>query len=214
MSKHCKYVEPNCVICTQAENCPFQNKEGSRKCKRKFKCSPSFMVINEKDKKDKKDDIIKILIILILIVILMLLMTMCAVKYQDTDLNEIIETVGLEFEDGDVWDGTMPENGGSRGNSESIEFPGYSELYSSKDKPVVLVNPSVNTVYMVYEILDIRGTVIYTTKAIKPGYTTEVDLSEYLQRGEHELTFVTKTFDVIDKSACNGTTQQVKVIID
>lgn len=124
------------------------------------------------------------------------------------------DTPNLEFEQGDDWDGNMPSNGEqSEVNTESIEIPGYAELYISSENPEIqLINPEGNTVYFIYTIKE-NDVVIYETKAIEPNKMISLNLQELLEVGEHNLSFVISTYDVETQAACNGATQDVKVTV-
>lgn len=126
-----------------------------------------------------------------------------------------LDTPTLKFEQGSDWDGNMPQNGEqSKENAESIEIPGYSELYvSSKSPNIQLINPTGNTVYFVYTLLE-NDTVIYETKAIAPDKMLEVNLKELLSIGTHTISFQISTYDVETQAACNGATQEVQVIVN
>lgn len=121
----------------------------------------------------------------------------------------------LEIADGQEWNGKLPQNGEqSRASSESIEIPGYAEMYLDKDnKEILLINPKGNTVYFVYTVNDESGNKIYETKAIEPNKAVSVNLYDELKVGEHKLSFVIATYDIETKAPCNGATQEVTVII-
>ena len=108
----------------------------------------------------------------------------------------------------------MPSNGQqSEGSSESIEIPGYSNLYVSSESPeILLINPDENTVYFVYTISK-DNEVIYETKAIAPNKTISVNFKELLPVGEHDLTFQISTYDIETQAPCNGATQKVSMTI-
>lgn len=124
------------------------------------------------------------------------------------------DTPDLEIAQGSDWDGNMPSNGEqSKANTDTIEIPGYSELYVSSENPSIqLINPELNTVYFVYTITE-NDTVIYETKAIEPNKMVEVNLQELLSKGEHNLKFQISTYDIETQASCNGATQDVKVIV-
>lgn len=129
--------------------------------------------------------------------------------------NNIVEiSNNLEFEEGSDWDGNMPSNGEqSKANSESIEIPGYAELYVSSENPEIqLINPENNTVYFIYTIKE-NNKIIYETKAIEPNKMISLNLKEILEVGEHNLSFVISTYDIETQAPCNGATQDVKVTV-
>lgn len=125
------------------------------------------------------------------------------------------DTPSLEFEQGSDWDGNMPQNGEqSKANSESIEIPGYSKLYVSSESPTIqLINPTGNTVYFVYTILE-NDSIVYESKAIEPSKMIYANLKELLPVGTHDVTFKISTYDTETQAACNGATQEVQVTIN
>lgn len=125
------------------------------------------------------------------------------------------DTPSLEFEQGSDWDGNMPQNGEqSKANSESIEIPGYANLYvSSKNPNIQLINPTGNTVYFVYTLLE-NDTTIYESKAIEPDKMINVNLKEMLPIGTHTISFKISTYDVETQAACNGATQEVTITVN
>ena len=134
--------------------------------------------------------------------------------FKNMDTNAVAKD-GLDIEDGADWDGSMPTNGKASGaNTDSIEIPGYANLYVTKSNPnVQLINPTENTVYFVYDIKE-GDKVIYSTKALPPDRMVEVPLGELLDVGEHDLTFAISCYDVEDQSGCNGANQSVKVTVE
>ena len=209
MGKHYKLIEPDCNICTKADSCKYYQEVGSKNCKKNFVCKPGILYVPEKEKKNTG---VKILLLIIIILLLLLLLVTCSSRLGDRDLAIITAKGGLQFEDDIAWDGLLPENGGSQSSEETITFPGYSEIYASKDSTTALINPEENTVYMVYEI-EYNGAVIYQTKAIKPGNKVDVNLAELLPIGSYDVTFNINTYNIADEAVCNGVTQVVKVII-
>lgn len=136
------------------------------------------------------------------------------VFYNKPNNNNSDPSTNLDFENGSEWNGEMPQNGEqSKANSESIEIPGYADLYVSEENPEIqLINPKGNTVYFVYTISE-GDKVIYETKAIEPNKMVSVNLKELLSKGEHNLSFAIATYDVKNQTACNGATQDVTVTV-
>lgn len=156
-----------------------------------------------------------ILIPIILLFVLIGVIITCLVMFNKPNKNEdITPTENLEIEQGSEWDGEMPQNGEqSKANAESIEIPGYADLYVSTESPEIqLINPEGNTVYFVYTISE-GDNVIYETKAIEPNKMVSVNLKELLSNGEHNLSFAISTYDVTTQTACNGATQDVTVTV-
>lgn len=133
-----------------------------------------------------------------------------------TRTNDVIvdDTPDLEFEDGTDWNGELPQNGEqSKANAESIEIPGYADLFVSTENPEIqLINPEGNTVYFVYSIYE-EDKLIYETKAIEPNKMVSVNLKEILSTGEHKLSFAISTYDIKTQNACNGANQEVNVTV-
>ena len=127
----------------------------------------------------------------------------------------ISNTSSLEFEQGSDWDGNMPQNGKqSKANTDSIEIPGYANLYVSSENPnIQLINPTGNTVYFVYTLLE-NDTTIYESKAIEPDKMINVNLKELLPIGTHTISFKISTYDVETQAACNGATQEVTITVN
>ena len=166
-----------------------------------------------KDKKNIKKLIIPIIVVLLLII--GLIVGVFISKNNSTQSNPNKNTNKLDIESGSDWDGNMPQNGEqSESNAESIEIPGYSELYVSTENPTIqLINPDGYTVYFVYTILEGQD-VVYETKAIEPNKMVEVNLKELLEKGEHNLSFVISTYDIETQAGCNGATQEVKLVVN
>lgn len=154
------------------------------------------------------------LIPIIIFIILGIFIVIGVTSFKPNSNSNKIEKPTLEFEEGEDWDGDMPSNGQqSEGSSESIEIPGYSNLYVSSESPeILLINPDKNTVYFVYTISK-DNEVIYETKAIAPNKTISVNFKELLPVGEHDLTFQISTYDIETQAPCNGATQKVSMTI-
>lgn len=123
---------------------------------------------------------------------------------------------GLEIEEGNDWDGNMPENGeknDTKAVQESITIPGYADLYVSEESPnIQLINPSDNSVYLIYTIKE-GDNVIYETKAIENGKMVNVNMFKLLSKGKHELSFIITTYDIKTQAPCNGATQTVSLTV-
>lgn len=132
----------------------------------------------------------------------------------DVAANPVNDSVNLEFENGSDWDGSMPQNGEqSQASAESIEIPGYANLYVSTSNPEIqLINPEGNTVYFIYTIMNGDET-LYETKAIEPNKMVSLNIKDLLDVGEYNLSFVISTYDVETQTPCNGATQEVTVTV-
>ena len=120
----------------------------------------------------------------------------------------------FEVEEGDDWDGNMPQNGETtQTDQESITIPGYANLFVSEDQPnIYLINPDENSVYLKYTIKE-GDEVVYETKAIENGKQVAVNMNELLSKGEHNLTFIISSYDIKTKAPCNGATQSVTLTV-
>ena len=164
--------------------------------------------VNSTSKNNTNKILIAICILLLLIIGLIVYLFVIRKPAADSQ-------AGLVVADGEDWDGSMPINGkNSEANVDSIEIPGYSDLYASKANPdIMLINPVNNTVYMVYTIMD-GDKEIFKTDAILPGKAVKAPLGTLLDLGSHDLTFGISCYDVDTQAACNGANQSVKVTIE
>lgn len=110
------------------------------------------------------------------------------------------------------WDGNLVKSGEIEGASvESIQIPGYADLvFNEKVTNIQLINPTNNTVYMIYQILE-GDTLLFETKGISPNKAVACDLGSLISEGTHTLTFKIATYDINTHEPCNGVTQTVKV---
>ena len=115
---------------------------------------------------------------------------------------------------GDEWDGILPGNDDKPTDmmTESIEIPGYSLLWVSKEEPeIILVNPTNNTVYFKYQIV-YKDEVILETDYLKPNSQIKADLYEKMNTpGTYDIKFIINTFDVETLAPCNGAVQDVSL---
>lgn len=119
----------------------------------------------------------------------------------------------LEFDAGEEdWNSELPVSGESRAASaESIAIPGYADIVLTEGMPEIsLINPTDNTVAMIYTIRDANG-LIFETKGISPGKMVACNLRNLIKEGENLLTFNIATYDLETFEPCNGATQRVKV---
>lgn len=113
----------------------------------------------------------------------------------------------------DITDHNETNNATSQASAYT-EFPGYVHLHLTEEQPYVyLTNPKGNTVYMVYTIYN-GEEIIYETDAIEPGKEIETNLREILEPGNYILKFVQSTYDITTQATCNGTNQEVDIIIE
>lgn len=162
---------------------------------------------------NKKDTFVEVkgrLLIIILLFGLLLGLLFCGlfVPMGETETPPIINVVG------DIWDGVLPGNDDKPTDmmTESIEIPGYSLLWVSKEEPdIILVNPTNNTVYFRYTI-KYNGEKILETDYLKPNSQISVNLYEKLNTpGTYDLEFIINTYDVETLAACNGAVQDVSL---
>ncbi len=107
------------------------------------------------------------------------------------NLKELANTV--------ISDGQVNNNDLFVGNTEYIEFAGYSFLYATENEPSVLLeNPESNDVYFTYEvILEETGEVILEeTGLIQPGTALPWEVFTCLEKGEHKVSFRVRTYDM------------------
>lgn len=163
---------------------------------------------NNEDKKKKKGKTIWIIILLIIIIILLLLRS-CA-------NGDITTPDFMKVEEGVEWDGNNPINGkNSKASSERFDVLSYSDIYLSEDNKFVnLINPEGNTVYFQYCITNEAGEVLTETDLIAPNSMVERDLYSVLSKGENELIFTIRTFDVKTQEPCTGVDLSVKIIVE
>ena len=109
---------------------------------------------------------------------------------------------------GDEWDGEMPTNNDKTPLTSSIEIPGYTFAYVSKDEQTIkLVNPERNTVYFKY-IISMNDETLVETEYIKPNSQIDVNMYEKISTpGEYELNMYIATADVETNEPCTGANQ-------
>ena len=194
-------------------NIKNSNKYNELKIKTFYIRKGVIFFMENKNKNNKK---VIIGIIVAILLLTSIVIGLCISKGNSNSSNQQNNepTNKLEIEQGDDWDGSLPTNGEqSQATAESIEIPGYSELYVNKENPnIQLINPEGNTVYFVYTIKE-NEKIIYETKAIEPNKMVDVNLKDMLSIGEHNLSFIISTFDIETQAACNGATQEVKVVV-
>lgn len=119
-----------------------------------------------------------------------------------------------EIADGEKWDGQLPINGKEQeASTESIEIPGYAELYANAENPnIQLVNPDLNTVYFKYIIYE-NEKIIHETDLIRPGEKLDWNAYNDLTAGQHQVNMVINTFDINTQAPCNGAKQNVSITI-
>jgi hypothetical protein len=106
----------------------------------------------------------------IAVVATVIIITLCALALYNKCFDNAADIAMLPIASGELWNNENINGiGNSEGSQEYISIPGYSKLFSSKDKPdILLVNPLENTVYFQYAIYEGRQ-LIHKTELIKPG---------------------------------------------
>lgn len=102
------------------------------------------------------------------------------------------------------------------------EIPVFKSIVVSSDKPnVYLGNPEINDVYFRYKLTlksddqDVQDRVLYDNEAVvEPGRAFQVNLRELLDPGEYTVVIDISTFDLDTEEACNGATQEAKLIVN
>ena len=165
-------------------------------------------VDNKKDTFLEVKDRLLIIILLFGLLIGLIVGVCCIPVGEGPDAKPIINIVG------DLWDGELPGNDDKPTDmsAESIEIPGYSLLWVSKEDPeIILINPTSNTVYFKYQIV-YNGKVIYETDYLKPNAQLKANLYEKISTpGTYDLKFIINTFDVNTLAPCNGAMQDVSL---
>lgn len=119
----------------------------------------------------------------------------------------------LPVADADDWDGEWEKGETSTPEQETIEIPGYANLYANNEKPTInLINPDGNTVYFKYTIYN-GNELIYETDLIEPNKMIPWNAFETLAKGDYELTFTISCYDINTQAGCNGANQTVKISI-
>lgn len=153
----------------------------------------------------------------IILLTLAVLIVGCAIFFiakesKDNNLSDNF-TDDFKIDDSEVdWDGNLAKSGEiEEASAEFIQIPGYADLvFTDKVTDVQLINPTDNTVYMVYQIFE-GDTPIFETKGISPSKAVECNLGSLISEGVHMLTFKISTYDIDTHEPCNGATQTVKV---
>lgn len=98
-------------------------------------------------------------------------------------------------------------------SKETITFSGYGEYMVSKDNPKIeLANPEVNTVTMIFSIIDKETKeIIAKTNKINPGEFVYVNVVDYYKKpGNYEVTISTETYSS-DGQQMNGMNQEMAI---
>ena len=174
----------------------------------------------------------------LLILILILLLVRCeredygasAEIFKEQRGRESPEYIMPELAEGVTdWDRSLYTSDTEHGSmNESIAIPGYSNLVLSKDNPSVsLINPTDNSVYMVYSIFE-NGERLFETGAIGPDKALDLNLYELLASQEvsdmlpkdsdgasskRHIVFKISTYDIDTFEPCNGASMEVCVTI-
>ena len=145
-------------------------------------------------------------VILLLLLLLIIFMTAFKACNGNVPIDDVSKP--LEFEQNMPIADMEPE-----AIVEMIDIPGFTDLQISDSNPSIkLKNPENNTVHFIYRLSE-NGNVIHETKAIQPGNMAQVNLASLLSKGEHNVLFEIMTYDVDTKTACNGSSQLVKVVV-
>lgn len=158
---------------------------------------------NSKTKRSTKEKII-IVICFIVIMIIILLLRGC--------LKESPFIPNLS-ENAISWNGQ--QNKKKEVEQGYIEMPYFGSLYVNEEEPYVwLNNPDTNDVYFQYHVSDENGKDIFNEEAlVEPGKAIQAEFYSIFDAGTHKLTINISAID-IEGNACNGSTQEVKLIVE
>lgn len=96
-------------------------------------------------------------------------------------------------------------------SNEKTEIPLYESFDLTIDESnIKLSNPKYNSVDFKYEIYN-NNSLLFSTDFVKPGEEIPINMSDYLELGEHNLVFKIRCF--FNNNEVNGTEELVKVII-
>ena len=205
LSKQTNSTNISCVI-VESNDCEFKFELSEKTSKRFVK---GYLKVGENEYVTIKS--FCFLPIILFFVALLIGLSLAFVLTNDKSDNERLPIVGED------WDGNLPSNGDSQpASAESIEIPGYADLYVSSDKPLVqLINPDGNTVYMAYTV-SYQDKVIYETDgAIPAGKMVEANFYDLFNKksGSYDVVFKISTYDVKTNAPCNGATQNVTITV-
>lgn len=96
----------------------------------------------------------------------------------------------------------------------TIQYPGFVDQYFDWDDHVLLLeNSKGNKVNFIFTLTDRKGTVLFQSKAVKPGKSTGWDVADHWKQNEHELT-ITATPVYKDGTQGNPVSQTIKVTVE
>lgn len=116
-------------------------------------------------------------------------------------------------ENSTIWDGQ--QNQKKKADQGYIEMPYFGNLYVNEDEPYVwLNNPEMNDVYFQYNVIAEDGSKVFDEDAyVEPGKAIQVDFYSLFEKGTYKLTIEISAVDV-NGNACNGSTQEVKLVVE
>ncbi len=169
--------------------------------------------VNERKKKRKRR-IITVIIIVIIIIILLLLRR-CG-EQGGTQGKDDEDSVTGNFVISDEEPQTDNESSENPFADTTITFAGYDNFEISEDSPnIILKNPEINTVDMVFEVTDKEtGEVVALTDKVPPGKFVYVDVTNfYTESGVYYVLVNTSTFDCATGTPLNGMNHEMEIIV-
>ena len=163
----------------------------------------NFNTKNTKPQRSTKEKIV-IAVCSILLLIIVLLLRSCSSE------EPFIPNLS---ESSTSWDGQ--QNQKKKTDQGFIEMPYFGNLYVNEEEPYVwLNNPDTNDVYFQYNITAEDGEKVFNEDAyVEPGKAIQVDFYSLFEKGTYELTIEISAVDT-NGNACNGSTQEVKLVVE
>ncbi len=175
----------------------------------------------KKTKKKKKSNnrITAVIIALLIIIIIVLLLIKACDATQPggtgTGNRPTIDDPFGTFEVVDTKQQKVTEESVGFDPNATITFAGYGKFrVTDKNPKVELSNPEINTVDMVFTLMDNKtGEVIARTGKVAPGKFVYIDVVKYYkEKGTYRINIVTDTYHVDSGAQMNGMNQEMEVV--